>query len=260
MRTVIATMLGLAGLASLAASPPAVAQRAVLRSEAAVPFKAGETLTYDVSWSSLLVAGTATATVVEKKPSSNSTAYYIVAEGRPLPILTKLYKLYYKMDTLVDSFTLLSQRGSLYSEEGAAHQLGSTRFDRTARRAFYERQQETTANADFPVPANAQDGLAALYAVRTRALRAGEAFTTPVADSGALYTVKVDVGGAPAQVKVPLGEFDAWSLKAGITDAQGQPVWKNIVVWISNDARRLPVKLQAELPVGQFVLALRAAR
>jgi hypothetical protein len=259
MRTVIAAMLGLAALAPLATSPAAVAQRAVPRPEAAVPFKTGERLTYDVSWSSVLVAGTATATVVEKKPSSNSTAYYIVAEGRPLPILARLYKLYYKMDTLVDSFTLLSQRGSLYSEEGASHQLGSTRFDRGARRAFYERQQETTANADFPVPAGAQDGLAALYALRTRAFRAGEGFTTPVADSGALYTVKVDVG-APAQVKVPLGEFAAWNLKAGITDAQGQPVWKNIVVWISNDARRLPVKLQAELPVGQFVLALREAR
>jgi hypothetical protein len=259
MRTVIAAMLGLAGLASLAASPPTAAQRTVLRSEAAVPFKAGERLVYDVSWSSVLVAGTATATVVEKKPSSNSTAYYIVAEGRPLPILAKLYTLYYKMDTLVDSFTLLSQRGSLYSEAGAAHQLDSMRFDRAARRAFYERRHETTANADFPVPANTQDGLAVLYALRTRSFRAGEGFTTPVADSGALYTVKVDVG-APAQVKVPLGEFAAWNLKAGITDAQGQPVWKNIAVWISNDARRLPVKLQAELPVGQFALALREAR
>jgi hypothetical protein len=256
MRTLTAATL--AALASLAAPPPVNAQRATARSEAAVPFKAGETLTYDVSWSSLLVAGKATATVVEKKPSSSSTAYYIVAEGRPLPLLARLYKLYYKMDTLIDSFTLLSQRGSLYSEEGAAHQLDSTRFDRTTRRAFHERQQETTAAGDFPVPANAQDGLAALYAVRTRAFRAGEGFTTPVADSGALYTVKVDVA-APVQVKVPLGEFAAWNLKAGITDAQGQPVWKNIVVWISNDARRLPVKLQAELPVGQFVLALREA-
>jgi hypothetical protein len=259
MRTVTAAMLGLAGLAALAVSPSAVAQRAVPRSEAAVPFKAGETLTYDVSWSSVLVAGTATATVVEKKPSSNSTAYYIVAEGRPLPMLARLYKLYYKMDTLVDSFTLLSQRGSLYSEEGADHQLASTRFDRTARRAFYERQQQTTAKADFPVPANTQDGLAILYTLRTRALMAGEEFTTPVADRGALYAVKVDVG-APGQVKVPLGEFAAWNLKAGITDARGQPVWKNIVVWISNDVRRLPVKMQAELPVGQFVLALREAR
>jgi hypothetical protein len=46
-------------------------------------------------------------------------------------------------------------------------------------------------------------------------------------------------------------------MKVGITDAQGQPVWKNNEVWISNDARRLPVKLQAELPVGHFVLVLR---
>jgi hypothetical protein len=259
MRTITAVTLGLTALTSLAASRPAVAQRAAPRSEAAVPFKAGETLTYDVSWSSVLVAGTATATVVEKKPSSNSTAYYIVAEGRPLPLLARLYKLHYKMDTLLDSFTLLSQGGSLYSEEGADHQLGSTRFDRPARRAFYERQQETTERADFPVPAGTQDALAALYTLRARAFKAGEGFTTPVADSGALYTVRVDVG-APAPVKVPLGEFAAWNLKASIADAQGQPVWKNILVSISNDARRLPVKLQAELPVGQFVLALRDAR
>ena len=29
-----------------------------------------------------------------------------------------------------------------------------------------------------------------------------------------------------------------------------------MVVWISDDAKRLPVKLQGELPVGAFVLTL----
>jgi hypothetical protein len=58
-------------------------------------------------------------------------------------------------------------------------------------------------------------------------------------------------------VTVPAGPFTAWNMKVAITDAQGQPVWKNNEVWISSDARRLPVKLQAELPVGHFVLMLR---
>jgi hypothetical protein len=31
-------------------------------------------------------------------------------------------------------------------------------------------------------------------------------------------------------------------------------------VWLSQDARRLPLKLQAELPVGSFLLTLREAR
>jgi hypothetical protein len=49
-------------------------------------------------------------------------------------------------------------------------------------------------------------------------------------------------------------------MKVGITDSKNQPVWRNNEVWISNDTRRLPVKMQAELPVGHFVLTLREAR
>jgi hypothetical protein len=80
----------------------------------------------------------------------------------------------------------------------------------------------------------------------------------PVTDSGALYSVEVSVG-APEPVRVPLGEISAWMLKGVIKDSDGQPVWSNIGVWISNDVRRLPVKLQADLPIGSFVLALREA-
>ena len=255
MRRAIGAALGLAVLASLASPASTRAQRAAVRREAAVPFHVGETLTYDVSWSSYLVAGTATARVIEKKASSPSAAYTIVADGRPVPLLARLYRLYYQMDTLVDSFTLLSERGSLYSEEGAEKTTGTTRFDRRARRAFYERRTDKTDMVDFAIPAGTQDGLAAFYTIRGRAFKPGERFSVPVADGGALFTVQVDVA-APEPVNVPIGEFSSWNLKAIINDAQGQPVWKNIAVWISNDARRLPVKLQAELPVGSFVLAL----
>src|SRR5581483_3076452 len=65
-------------------APAAPPQQAPRRNEIAVPFHVGETLTYDVAWSQYLVAGTAVSRVVEKRPSYNSTAYYIVAEGRPL--------------------------------------------------------------------------------------------------------------------------------------------------------------------------------
>lgn len=282
MRFAAAAVLGVVTLTSLTASQPAPAtdRRSTLRpadnrpeqsrgtrgsggidkrTEAAVPFKVGETLTYDVSWSSYLVAGTAVTTVIEKRPSYDSTAYYIVVEGRPLPILAKLYNLYYKMDSLLDSRSLLSQRGSLYSEEGNDHQLGATRFDRAARRAFFEHKDDDTVTSDLAVPPQTQDGLALLYALRAKTYKAGDRVTTPVADGGSLYTVSAAVATLE-KVRVPLDEFSAWHLKINIVDAREQPVWKNIVVWITNDARRLPVKLQAELPVGQFVLALRAAR
>ena len=134
------------------------------RPERAVPFRVGETLTYDVSWSTFLVAGTVATTVQEKKRSFDSTAYYMVAEARPTPLLSSIYPLYYKLDTLLDAYTLLSQRGSLYTEEGKRHYLKTTLFDRKALRAFFEYQSTTTVKADFPIAASTQDVLSAIYA------------------------------------------------------------------------------------------------
>ena len=235
------------------------AGRSARRKEAAVPFRVGETLTYDVSWSSFLVAGTASTTVKEKRTSFNSTAYAIVAEGRPLPALSRLFVLYYKIDTLVDSFTLLSQQGSIYSEEGDRYETATTTFDRRTQKAVFDRRNEGTDRKTFAVPTQTQDGLALLYALRVLALKPGSRIEVPVTNDGELFTVSVDVSG-PERVRVPLGTVDALNLMLTILDADRQPVARNTAVWISTDAERLPVKLQAELPVGSFVLALREVR
>lgn len=226
--------------------------------EASVPFRVGETLTFDVSWSQFLTAGTAVSRVVEKKSSSGSTAYAIVADGRPVPLVARFYPVYYKMDSLLDSFTILSAETSSYSEENGRKRQSNTRFDRAARRAYYDAPTES-AKTNFEIPTNVQDGLATLYAVRTHVFRAGERFTIPVADDGSLYSVEFETRG-PERVRVPMGDLDAWNLKLTILDDKRQPAANNTAVWVSTDARRLPVKLQSDLPVGSFVLALRDAR
>jgi Protein of unknown function (DUF3108) len=227
------------------------------RKEASVPFQVGETLTYDVAWSQFLVAGSAVARVVEKRSSYNSSAYYIVAEGRPIPLIARFYSVYYKMDSLLDSFTTLSQRMSIYQEEGTRKRYTSTTFNRSRRRAQFEVQAEPVPlTSDFAVPQNVQDGLSTLYALRSRTLRAGDRLSIPVTNDGAMYTANFEVTG-PEAIKVPMGQIDAWNLRIQILDANNQAAGQNIGAWISTDARRLPVKLQADLPVGSFVLALR---
>ena len=116
-----------------------------------------------------------------------------------------------------------------------------------------------TPRVDFAVPAQIQDGLSALYSLRATPIKTGQRVTMPVADGGALYNVTMDVG-AIERLRVPAGEMGAWNVKVTITDAKGQPAASNAAVWISNDTRRLPLKLQAGLPVGDFVLLLRDAR
>ena len=101
-------------------------------------FKVGEALEYDVGWSSYLTAGTATLSVREKKPSYGSVAYYVVAEGRATGVVAALYHAYYKADTLLDVYSLLPQRGSIYGEEGRRRRLRVTRFDQAGRTAQFE--------------------------------------------------------------------------------------------------------------------------
>jgi hypothetical protein len=109
----MASLLAVAVLAADQAKP------APPKAERRVPYAVGERLAYDVSWSNYVTAGTLTISIDSKKPSFGSTAYYIVAEAQTTGVLAKLYTLYYKADTLLDVYSLLPQRGSLFSREGS---------------------------------------------------------------------------------------------------------------------------------------------
>jgi Protein of unknown function (DUF3108) len=221
------SVLGLAVLAAPAA-------------EQSVPFRVGETLTYDVSWSSYVAAGTAVATVKEKSLSHDATVYSIVTEGRPNALVSKLYNLYYKIDTLLDSSTLLPQRASTYSEEGHRHRVRTTEFDR-------------------PENKGRQDPLSAIYVLRARPLKPGTRVRMGVTNADKQYTVSFEVG-ATERLTTPIGDVDTWQVKTSIVDATGETAAKHVALWLSTDARRLPVKVRAELPFGDFTLTLRDVR
>lgn len=222
-----------------------------------VPFAVGERLTYDVAWSTYVTAGTATATVVEQRPVPGSTAYYIVAEGQPTPLLARLFHLYYRADTLLHAVSLLPERGTILGEEGRTRRLRVTTFERGAGRVRFEQTTTTVVRKVLPVPAETQDALSALYVLRARPLEAGRRLTMPVSDAGALLWVDIVVEGRE-QVRSGLGALEAWRLVPSIRDAGGSP-WtdRRLTVWLSADERRLPLRLQAELPVGTFDLILR---
>jgi hypothetical protein len=228
------------------------------KKEMAVPFKAGEILDLDIGWSSYLTAGSATVTVKEKKPSYNSVAYYIVAEGRPTPLLSKLYTLYYKADTLLDAYSLLPQRGSLFVQEGKRHRMKTTTFNQPAKTAKYEVQTATRVDKDLSLPAFTQDALSALYVLRSIPMKPGEKFNMPVTDAGDIYKVQMQVG-AVEPIKTGLGTINGIKIVPVVTMTKGTPP-RGLALWLSDDARRLPLRIEAQLPVGKVTITLRSAR
>lgn len=242
-----------------AQTPKRAAAKPAAKREQAVPFKVGEKLTYDIGWSSYVTAGIATLTVQEKKPSYGSTAYYIAAEGKPTPLLANLYTLYYKVDTLLDVYSLLPQRGSVYSEEGRRRRMKSTLFNQSARTAKYEVKTATLVQKDMKIPAYSQDALSALYVLRSIPLKSGDKFNMPVADNGKLYTVQMLVG-VVEQISTGIGKVQAIKVSPVIRVAAGEkPPTRGFSIWFTTDARKLPVKMQAQLAVGAFTLTLSRA-
>lgn len=251
-----ATLAALAAAAALPAAAPLPQRPAV---ERPVPFRAGETLTFDISWSQFITAGTATITVRDRRPSFDSTAYYIVADGRPTPLLSAIYPLYYKADTLLDVFSLLPQRGSVFTQEGSRSSLKATRFNQATRRATYEVTGARAVRKDVALPAFTQDALSALYVIRALPLALDASIAMPVTDSGEIYRVRLHVV-AQQSLTTPLGRTTAWKVVPSILDEHGTPTGQTIAVWISDDERKLPLKIEADLPVGRFVIVLTSVK
>lgn len=237
------------------ASAPRTAPAA--KREQAVPFKPGEVLEFDIGWSTFVTAGTATVSVKDKRPSYGSTAYYILAEGRPTSLVSKLYTLYYKADTLLDSFSLLPQRGSLYSEEGKRHRMKTTTFNQAAKKATYEVETRTLVKKDLAIPGFTQDALSAIYVLRSIPFKAGERFNMPVSDNGQIYKVQMQVG-AVEPVKTGMGTINGLRIVPVITGPDKDSP-RGLALWLSDDARRLPLKMEAQLLVGKFTVTLQRA-
>jgi hypothetical protein len=221
-----------------------------------VPFRPGETLTYDVAWSTYVTAGMATLTVKDARLSEGSTAYYIVAEGKPTGLVSTLYTLYYKADTLLDARSLLPQRGSIYSQEGSRRRTRLTRFDQAAQRADYEVRAAAVVKTSLAVPRYTQDVLSAIYALRAVPLKANAGFTMPVCDGGKVYRVRFTIGNIET-IRAGPGNGPAFRITPTIVDDSGRTVGRPIRLWVSADARQVPLKIEADLAVGSIVLTLR---
>ena len=109
---------------------------------------------------------------------------------------------------------------------------------------------------DLSMPPDTQDMLSAIYALRASPATTGDRLSVAVADTGRLYNVEFAVGPRE-MVKRGNSNVPALRVTPTIMDDQGQPVGRDAQLWISDDARRVPVRLEAQLAVGRFVLAVR---
>lgn len=239
----------LLALAVTASAPTAQADRPV-------PFKAGEVLTYDVSWTTFLTAGSMTLAVKERQAGAGGARYYLVAEGAPSSTLRKLYSLYYKAESMLDTRTLRPTLSTIYSDENGRKRHKISTF-RGNGRLDYEVRTASTVKTSVAVDPTSQDALSVIYILRVLPLAPGQRpFVVPVVDSGKSYSMRVSVIGRET-VKTGLGSVPAVKLSLAVTNPKDRAAGTDtLTLWMSDDARRLPLKMQAGLAVGSIQMTL----
>lgn len=229
------------------------------RVEPLVPFRVGEVLKFGIS-KSVLPAGSAVLTVDSKAPQNGSAFYHITATGTPSALIRLFYPVYYRAETWLDSHTLMPGHSIIFSRERSRETTRNTFLDQRSGTCRYEvlapSQTQTRTTKELEIPRGTQDPLSALYKLRTLELRPGYEYSMPVSYYGALYFARVTVGP-----REKVEDRMAWRVVPVVTDTQGGPTnIKKMTIWIADDARRLPVRMEVELRSGSYKFSLDEVR
>jgi len=177
----------------------------------------------------------------------------LVTTAQSSPVVTKFYPVDNRVESEVDPTTFLPRHMTFRRREGKR----KNDFDYT----FQHREGTVTAVKDgvsevLQIPPDAQDVISCLYFVRkSMALTPGTSLTMNIHHDKKNYKLEVRVETIE-KVEGPWGKENAARLLVimpfqGIFLNQG-----NIRVWLTADARRIPVRMKAKVVIGSIIADL----
>lgn len=231
-------------------APPPVYSRVVRP----LPFQPGETLVYEVSFSKLIFSGIVgdvkLAVSKPADPASNLVEFKAEAVSRGfLPALLglKVKDIYssvvYEIDLGLQSYRRLIEEGKKRREQTSVINRDSGRVTYTDRDLSNARAQPTFKEAASP--AWIQDVLSAIYFVRAQKLNEGDVIPVPISDGGKVYNAEVVVGKGE-EMKLALGQFKTVRLDAKVFDGRFLKRSGEMLIWISDDPKRLIVRARVK--------------
>ena len=205
-----------------------------------------ERLEYEIRWT-MIPAGN---TVLEIAPEGQ--------DNLRIKSHTESHKwlnLFYKVDDYIE---VLLQRGEgflpiqyhLKLREGRHRKEREVSYDQAGGRIVKLNVLEDKTEV-FDIEGEINDPLSAFYRVRTMPAEVGKSIKVRVFDNGKIYDIEVQVLRRE-KITVPAGTFDAIVMKP-ILMSEGVFMRKgDVTLWMSDDARRLMLKMKSKVAVGSI--------
>lgn len=223
------------------------------------PFRAGETLNYDVMWT-VFRAGSVSASL-QTTEARNRQLYEITATARSEGFVNMLFDVDNVFRSTASQQTLCSEGIVKKVNEGRRHKDTTIRFDYTRKQALLDERDlnaphDPPKHAEFDIPPCVQDVVTAFYYLRRQHLEVGQTLELPVNDGSKTQQVLVEVQ-AREKVQTPMGTFDALRVEPkvfnGLLKRKGR-----MLIWFSDDQRQLPLRIKAMIAVGSITGTLRS--
>jgi hypothetical protein len=216
-------------------------------------FKVPEKLTYDLTWTGIK-AGTATLEIIQ-----NSDGMQIVSTAKSADWMS----FFYTVDDRVESVLQSPQPPSLVGQpqsyrmkirEGKHRRDREVVFDLGGHSALYI-DHRGGEKKNIPLHDIVFDPLSSFYYVRTMNLEVGKPVFVNILDNKKLWNVEVLVL-RKEKIRTKLGSFDTIVIKPlmkseGIFNRKG-----DILIWLTDDERRLPVMMRTKVVVGSVTATL----
>jgi len=215
-----------------------------------MPF-VGEQMRFDVGWE-FINAGSADMAI-----SGNPSGWQI----KTLAKTNRFFDMFKKVrDTITAKGVCIHARMQstvfdIEQHERNYHASKQTRFLWQQGKATFRQNKKTDA---YDVPAGHLSVLDAFFAVRMMPLQPGKTLSVPVFDSRKRYEIVVSVGQRKKKMKAPWGGFvDCIEVEPklkteGIFSSKGK-----IKIWMTDDARHIPLKMTAKIKIGHIVALLK---
>lgn len=210
-------------------------------------FDVGENLEFDVGYGPV-PAGKAAMRIVGIKQVRGRDSYHIISKARSNWLFSLFFEVKDRVESLMDTRGLFSWHFEKHLREGRYKADIVVDYDQVNHLAIS--RKDTMRVAPYVL-----DILAALYYVRTQELQVGQSLFIECHDGRKSYPLEVVVL-RKERVKVPAGKFSCFVVEPRL---RGEGIFKHqgrLLVWLSDDQRKLPVMMKSKIVVGSIVAKL----
>jgi hypothetical protein len=211
--------------------------------EQAMPFRAGETLNYRVSWAAFSTAASVQLSVTERRALFGWQTWHFRAVAHTLSPVATLFPVDDQFDSYTDTSSLESRQLEMHLNE-----LGKI-SDQVLHLAPTGQKIITPGPVVVVLPGT-RDPLGALYSLRAVDWQHTPEVRAPVYDGHDVFEMRARRNSPSESVAVPAGSFTASRVSISLFQHEKEMASAHFAVWITSDATHTPVVLQATLPFG----------